>query len=1227
MSRRPGAEAGPVRLMSQLRSFGPHGQRMVGVARALAKPCWVCAKYLLPLLLLLFIAGGIFYVRILFGPISLKMLASPIARSIAAELPGLGVSVEDALVRLNEEGELEFRLRNVRLLDADGSPIAVTPLAALSPSFRALRSGRVAPDEVVLIEPRLLLTYTAEHGLSFSFTRPGGSSDPAQSQVAAEAKAESSATSDRDGDPGAGLPTALRQLDLARVIAEASARARQGDDATSFLRKIGLRNATLIFEQGGEQRVWRVPQADFAFSHKKTRSLMAGLVTVDSGRGPWTFEFSSEASEATRQVMLRAAVRDVVPSTVADALPPLAPLRALSLPASGDVTLQLTSQGELIGGSFSLDLARGEIVLPWFGDLPLMMEGGNLDLKYDPNERALLIEPSTIAWGRSRVTIAGKVSSSIEPDGGEVWTYALASVEGRLAPEDGKSLPIEIESWRAEGTYRPASGAFTTEQTLKAGGGELHLSGEADPRVSGVRVEGRAGTVPIATIMSLWPRALGSNARTLLRESISGGQILAGSLRFVKGPDKAGRNGAERLSIAFQTTDIVVNHRGLPKLEVPNALIRLEGPTLEVTVPKAAVTLASGRKIDLSAGRFTAVDILSEYPIAQIAFRSESSAPAVIELIEHEAFGIGRLAAIENAGIDGKFEADLTITVPLHRSITLASLKVEGQGKLTEGSARKLIGKHDAQAATIAFDINEKAITASGDLLIAGVPVKLAWQHIFGALPERQPPLRLSATLDRVDRDQLGLDPRHMLDGEVPVEVTITQSAEEEHLIHVWADLTRADVVLDSVIWRKRPGRAAIMEFDLRPGTRYPLELRDFKIVGDDIAISGWVGLDEEERLNEFHFPEFSASIITRLDVKGVLGENNIWRIKAEGPTYDGREVFRSLFSVGDLDEPDRGRKKPAGVDLEANISTVIGFSDVALRNFKLRLSEREGKLTALTGNGVLDGGKPLTLELQHGPDRSRRLVALTDDAGQAFRLVDFYPSLVGGRMRLDVNLDGQGAAEKTGLLRVERFRILGDPIVTEVLQVQNDGRSTGSQRERRVIRQAFDFDWMRMPFSIGHGQFVIGESEIRGPLVGATLRGKADFRSRQVNIGGTYVPLQGLNAALGAIPGLGQIIAGPRGEGILGITFAIRGPMANPEVLVNPLSLVAPGIFREMFQMTPSQSVTPPRAAPQPSTGPRSSRTPAGSKAQRAENVPNVPEVLSGWSSETRSNPPTKTK
>src|SRR5690606_34447764 len=156
--------------------------------RALGKPCWSCGKYLLPLLLLLVVAGSIFYVRILYGPISLKMLADPIARSIAAEMPGLDVSIDDALVRLNAEGELEFRLRNVRLLDPEGSPVAVAPLAALELSTRALWSARLSPEEVVLIEPRLLLTYSPERGLSFSFTRPPESTAPVAPTATPEPK-------------------------------------------------------------------------------------------------------------------------------------------------------------------------------------------------------------------------------------------------------------------------------------------------------------------------------------------------------------------------------------------------------------------------------------------------------------------------------------------------------------------------------------------------------------------------------------------------------------------------------------------------------------------------------------------------------------------------------------------------------------------------------------------------------------------------------------------------------------------------------------------------------------------------------------------------------------------------------------------------------------------------------------------------------------------------------
>ncbi len=94
-----------------------------------------------------------------------------------------------------------------------------------------------------------------------------------------------------------------------------------------------------------------------------------------------------------------------------------------------------------------------------------------------------------------------------------------------------------------------------------------------------------------------------------------------------------------------------------------------------------------------------------------------------------------------------------------------------------------------------------------------------------------------------------------------------------------------------------------------------------------------------------------------------------------------------------------------------------------------------------------------------------------------------------------------------------------------------------------------------------------MNDAYVNGPLLGATMRGRVNFKTQTVNLGGTYVPLYGLNSALGAIPILGGIFVGRKGEGVVGITFAIQGELNNPNVLVNPISVVAPGIFRQIFE------------------------------------------------------------
>jgi hypothetical protein len=1196
-----------------------------------ARPLIIICKIVIPLVLLAVLAFGVLYVRILNGPVSLSFLVKPIANAMTHELPGLSVVVEDAMVRLNDEGAVEFRLRNVRLFDDEGSPVAVAPLAAVELSRSALATLRLAPSKIVLIEPRLLVSHSAEGGLALSFARPLESASVDETRAAAGTEAAKGRGAAPVQDTS-GLPSVLRQIDVARVVAESSARARRGLDATSYLRQFGFRNATVVFDHGGRQSIWRVQSADLDLEHRRNRSVISGVASVASDRGPWTIDFHVEDSEKSKTLGLKASVRGLIPRSLARALPNLAVLEVFDMPVGVEAALDLSRAGRLLGGTFSLELAQGRVHLPRLAGTPLGLDAGRVELKYQAENRRLDIVRADLAWGKSHLIANGTVATSVDAKAGETWAFEIAGQGGQLAAEDLKAGAVPVDALSMRGQVRPNSGIIELSQfILKAGGAQVTASGAIGGanEHDAVRLDGQIGAMPATVAKVLWPRALAPRARMWVGDHVGKGRVVGGSFKVRSGrigeegdtaSDGSGRMGT-LLTLEAADVQLAPLTNAVP-LDIPRVLVRVENGIVEVSAPEASSTFSQGRKLAFRGGRFSTSDIGAEEASGEVAFRVQGPPAAVVDLLQQEAFAAGRLTTMPSDGFDGKFDGQFKIAFPLRDRVTVEDLGIEGRARLTDGRIRQLIGNYDAQGATISFDVNEKAVDAKGEMLVGGVLAKLSWQHIIGAPPEKQPPLRLAAVLDNSDRSQLGLDVNHLVQGDVPVELTVTSDpARPDPLVVLRADLGKADVFIENVAWRKLPGRAAILEFEIAKSTKFKAELQNFKLVGDDIAINGWMGLDAQNRIKEFHFPDFSINVVTRLEIQGVLRNDNVWDVKARGATYDGREFFRSLFSVGQLAEsPLPPRKDQSGLDLKAEIDTVLGFSEVSLRGLKMRLAKRGGKLSDISARGTMDGGRPLEIDMQQGSGTPRRLVATSDDAGQAFKLVGFYPSLLGGNLRLEVNLDGSGAVEKSGTLRVNQFRILGDPVVSEVLQIPDETRTTAAKRQ--YVRQVFEFDWMRMPFSIGHGQFVLQTSEIRGPVLGARLSGKADFRARQVNIGGTYVPLQGLNAAVGAIPGIGLVLAGPSGEGMLGITFAIQGSMDNPQVIVNPLSLVAPGIFREIFQMNnPDLRVTPrkdaPGATPQRIKGQDGSRPAAGEDAGG----------LSGWSSETTKEKVTKKK
>ena len=1162
-----------------------------------------------PVVLLALIAATFGYVWLTYSSVPLKSFSSQIERRINKTLVGLKAEIGDAKLTVGDDKGIELRLTNLRLKEPDGDAVVTAPQAAVKFDPSALWRLDAAPERIYLIEPKLAVAYSEEGGLSLSIGN--GDTDPAAAAAPAGPAPRAAAA-----------PGAFRQINVAKLLADASARARQSNEDEFSLRKFGVIDAKVTFTDGRTSSELKVAQASIDLEHTANHSVISGSATVETGEQPWDLEFRIEESGNASGIVATAKVENLVPSSFARISPRLALFEILSMPVTGELKLDLSTAGELVASDLDLDIGRGEVRLPSVSNTPMLLESGALKIHYTAEARRLTLKPSTLNWADSHIVLQGTIASDPPSDGPPQWRFDIQSVEGALSSGEFNVSPIPIESFVASGRVIPAEGLVQlSEFVLKAGGGAVTANGEVinGAGQSSTRLEAAMTPMPLATLKALWPRAAAAAARKWVGEQVTHANLQGASLKVLSGRFLEGANdaeasagaGRERISASIDITDLRMSPlpRSLP-LEAPRAVIRLENSTLEVNVPEAAIVASPEHRLPLTGVRLTVVDLRHDAPIAELALKSKTTLPVLIETLNRSQLHLAGQGPLPIEGVEGKVDGELKIGMPLVNDASV--VRATGKARISDIKGKSKDYHVDLNGGTIDVDVSEAGVIAKGDLIVNGVVTKLQMHRLLEAPPEAQPPTKLTATLDNADRNQLGLDVNHFVQGTMPLDVTITHRSEGPPMVHVRADLTKAELLFQGVSWKKPPGRPASLDFDVSPSeTAGHMDLRNFKLVGDNIAIDGWAVMDDKRDVTEFSFPNFSINVVSRLAVSGKMSDKRIWSINAQGSTFDARDVFRSMLAFSGKDEEIKPRNPAAGVDFNAQIDTLIGHSEVSLRNAKLKYSSRGEKTVAVEADGVLDGDQLFMMELKPG---GRRLVyAKSGDAGQTLKMIGLYPNIKGGRMELDIDVDGQGAAEMNGTLTIDNFRVLGDPIVSEVYSsAEGQGAAKPAARPKQNgERQVFEFQRMQVPFSIGHGQFVLDDSYLRGPLLGASIRGRVDFNARRVNLGGTYVPLQGINAAVCDIPLFGPIVAGFDCQGVFGITYAIQGSMdgSGPEVIVNPLSMFTPGILRGIMELTSPNPQVRPLSGPQ--------KAPAEGRVRASSSTPSG--VVDGWSSETQ--------
>ena len=455
--------------------------------------------------------------------------------------------------------------------------------------------------------------------------------------------------------------------------------------------------------------------------------------------------------------------------------------------------------------------------------------------------------------------------------------------------------------------------------------------------------------------------------------------------------------------------------------------------------------------------------------------------------------------------------------------------------------------------ADVALTITPDDITVYGKAKIDGVladvsmSLPVAGDSGAAAKPgERQ--VRL--VLDDAARKRLGVGLDEVLSGTVTALVTDGEGGAQ----HYELDLRRARVVLPGVGWSKGIGVPATLSFDITEA-KDGRSVDNLVLSGDGFGLSGSAKLDSSFNLLSANIDKLQLRKGDSLAIRLTRGKSG-YGISATGAAFDLRGLIAHV-----RDHNDQAGGFP-DIAIDAHIDKLIGYNGETVTGVTANLVSVGGETQKVSFSGTL-GRSPISLNYAV-TSAGTTLDASASDGGRLLSFLDLYTRISGGT----VSLKGQGPgnAPLVGSMEIDNFDVVNEPAMAKV----GVGRNAPGGAADGFTPGRVHFDRMVARFNKTQRAVVIEEALLRGAAIGATFSGRYDLRDATVSLTGTYLPAYAFNNLFSRIPVIGLIAGGGFREGLIGVTFKIEGPIAEPRVFFNPLSAVAPGIFRKIFEFQP---------------------------------------------------------
>jgi hypothetical protein len=1146
------------RLLSRSNSgFHRLGDGVGALRRWLARERWVKRLAIVIAVLMIVFAGcfGGLWWRLGAGPINLEMATPWLAAAIEENI-GHGNTVEIGGTQIERAGRIRIavRIRDIVVRDRDHVIVATAPKAEVRLSGTALLMGQLRAESLNLVDAELAVRITPDGQVTVSTgdtarplatgvastRRPGMPPLPFGQSATPPGQASAPAASADRHDSVSGLLAGLDWLDSLSLT---------GLDGQN-LNEIGLKNGNLTVDDQQRGNKWNFD--NITLSLRRPSNGGVALSVGEDGSHAWSLRvLVGPPANGVRSVDIRA---DKVSTTNI-----LLALRMKDLTYSADLPLSGELKGEL-GRDGLPTYFRGKIVAGAGNiidsdtpDYPMAIDSAEANVEWDSGRR-VLVAPFKIISGPNRITLL----AHLEPPNDSIrdWRMGFSGGTIVLAGIDGE--PPLIFNRIAIGLRFDTDNRRVVLTQADISNGEIGIAGTgsvdyaSEPRLT----LGFAGT-PMSTsaLKRIWPILIVPEVREWVIERIERGSLQ----RIEVGVNSPVRNLSRRgppipddgLAVNILASNVTLRPVDNLPLLVRDADLkaRVTGRTATVTIGQAAVDTTGGRKLNITDLVFEVPDMAPKPAPARVKFRVDGPVPAAAEILASDRLSEFSGTLIDPNTSQGKVAAQVSFGLPIKRELTKADTTYAITADLSGFAADRLVMNQKLEANTLKVIANNQGYQVKGDVRINGQAATIDYRKPS----EGDADVKLQATLDDASRARLGFDLGPAVSGAIPIKlIGKIGSPDRDSRMGIDADLTQ--LKLDNILpgWTKTPGKSSRAVFNVvqkQQSTR----LEDIVIDGGGVLIKGSLEFDQNGDVINANFPTYSPSEGDKTSLKAERASDGTLKVTMRGDVFDGRGFLKSAISGKEADAKSKTRN--VDFDVDVKLGAVAGYNGEALRSVDVKMSRRNGAIRNFALGGKLGRDTPLIGDLR-GRAQGREVVYVeTNDAGAFFRFTDTYAKMVGGQLSLAMDPPTVEPHAKEGLINVRDFTIKGERSLEGAA-----GAPAGGQN-------GVAFSRLRAEFTRQNGQLTVREGVVRGPTIGATIEGSIDYPGNQVRMSGTFVPMYGLNNMFGQIPIVGLFLGGGSNEGLIGVTYEVVGTPGQPMLRVNPISAMAPGVFRKIFE------------------------------------------------------------